>query len=214
MPLRKTILATGEVYHVFNRSVQGIPIFKGQRENDIFLETMSFYLQPKPPTKFSLFRASRDRFPINLNKKLVTIIAYCLIPNHFHLMLRQEKENGIRNFIQRISNSFAHYFSVKYKNRGPVFEGSFKATRIETDEQLFHLSRYIHLNPVTAYLVEKPQDYPYSSYKIYLGEKQLEIVNPSLVINQFPSPQKYQEFVLDQKDYQRTLDAMKHLFLE
>lgn len=214
MAIRKTILATGEVYHIFNHSVQGIPILKGERECEIFMEAMKYYLQPNPPIKFSIYRVSKDRFPINLDMKLVTIINYCLMPNHFHFTLRQEKENGIRKFIQRLSNSFAHYFNVKYKNRGPVFEGNFKAIRIENDEQLFHLSRYIHLNPVTSYLVENPQDYIYSSYRTYLQKKISEFVDPSLVLNNFSSPVKYEEFVLDQKDYQRVLGEIKHLISE
>lgn len=214
MGLRKTILAIGEIYHIFNHSVQGIPIFKGKRECSIFLEATKFYLQPKPPTKFALYRKNKERYPIKLDKKLVTIINFCLMPNHFHITLRQESKDGIRKFIQRLTNSFAHYFSIKYKNKGPVFEGNFKAVRVEADEQLIHLSRYIHLNPVTAYLVEKPEDYPYSSYRIYLGKEKSEIVDSSPVLAHFSSPKKYEKFVLDQKDYQRKLERIKHLALE
>lgn len=214
MALRKTILATGEIYHIFNRSVQKIPIFRGKTEYDIFLEAVKYYLQPNPPVRYSIYRTSRDRFKINLDRKLVTIINFCLMPNHFHFTLRQEEDNGIRRFIQRISNSFAHYFAVKYQNSGPVFEGNFKAIRIESNEQLLHLSRYIHLNPVTAYLTENPKDFPYSSYLIYIGEAESEIVNPALVLEQFSSPHDYEKFVLDQKEYQRSLEAIKHLTFE
>jgi len=214
MPIRKTILVPGETYHIYNRSVQGIPIFKGQRENEIFLETIKYYLQANPPTRFSIYRTNKDKFSINHDQKLVTIINYCLMPNHFHFTLRQEEENGIRRFIQKISNSFAHYFALKYQNSGPVFEGNFKAVRIESNEQLLHLSRYIHLNPVTAYLVENPEDYPYSSYLIYIRKEKSEIINPSIVLNQFRYPKQYQKFVLDQKDYQRSLQMIKHLIIE
>lgn len=175
---------------------------------------MKFYLQVKPPTKFSTYRKSKQNFPINLNQRVITIINYCLMPNHFHFTLQEEIEGGIKQFIQRLSNSFAHYFSLKYKKRGHVFEDKFKATHIDTEEQLVHLSRYIHLNPVTAYLVERPEDYPYSSYKIYLGKESSDIIDPSPILNNFSSKTKYQEFVLSQKDYQRTLDEIKHLLLE
>jgi len=214
MALRKTLLATGEIYHIFNHSVQGIPIFKGEREYHLFLEAMKFYLQPDPPTRFSLYRASRNRFPINLNSQLVTIICFSLMPNHLHFILRQEKENGIKKYIQKLTNSFAHYFVLKYRSKGHVFEANFKAVRVETEEQLLHLSRYIHLNPVTAYLVEKPEDYPYSSYRIYIGKESSDFINSSLVLAHFSSPKKYEEFVLAQKDYQRTLGAIQHLLLE
>ena len=188
MALRKTILANGEIYHALNRSVQGIPILRGKRECEIFLEAVRYYLQPEPPIKFSLYRTSKNRAPINLDRKLVTILNYCLMPNHFHFTLRQEEDNGIKKFFQRLSNSFAHYFNVKYKNRGPVFEGNFKVVRVENDEQLIHLSRYIHLNPVTTYLVEHPIDYDYSSYRIYMGNEMSDIINPSVVLNNFSSP--------------------------
>lgn len=214
MSRRKILFATGEIYHVFNHSVAGIPIFKGARESEIFLEAIKFYLQPKPPTKFSIYRKSRPSFPINLDQKLVTIINYCLMPNHFHLTLRQEMESGIKQFLHRISNSFAHYYCIKYKKRGHVFEDKFKAVRVETEEQLIHLSRYIHLNPVTSYLVEKPEDYPYSSYAVYLGLKESDIIDPSLILKNFSSKRKYHEFTMAQKDYQRTLNEIKHLVFE
>jgi putative transposase len=214
MALRKTILANGETYHIFNRSVQGVRIFRGRREGEIFVEAMRFYLQPRPPTKFSKYRLSRDRYPIKVDEPLVTIINFCLMPNHFHFTLRQEKEEGIRKFIQRLLNSFAHYFSVKYKNRGPVFEGNFKAVRVENDEQLVHLSRYIHLNPVTACLVNKPEEYWHSSYRAYLDKEDLDFVDPTLVLDQFSSRRRYREFVLSQRDYQMSLDKIKHLMME
>lgn len=214
MPRRRTLFVNGEIYHVFNHSIAGIPIFKGSRENDLFFEAMKFYLQPKPPTRFSIYRKNRQSFPINLEQKIVTIINYCLMPNHFHLILKQEKDNGIKQFIQRVSNSFAHYFSTKYKRRGHVFEDKFKAVHIETEEQLLHLSRYIHLNPVTSYLVEKPEDYPYSSYKIYLSQESSDIIDPTSILNNFSSKEAYHKFVLAQKDYQRSLNEIKHLVFE
>lgn len=214
MALRKHPLITGEIYHVFNRSVQGIPILKGHRECNIFLKAVKYYLQVKPPVKFSVYRTSPNGFPLDFKNKVVTIFNYCLMPNHFHFILRQEHENGIRQFIQRISNSFAHYFAIKYKNRGPLFEGNFKAVRLENDEQLIHLSRYIHLNPVTAFLCENPKDFFYSSYNIFLEQGLSDLIDPRPILSLFPSPKKYQEFVLAQKDYQRELEKIKHLILE
>lgn len=214
MGLRKTILATGQIYHVFNRSVAAVPIFKGERECRLFLEAIKFYLQAKPPTRFSIYRTNKERFPINLDSKLVTIISYALMPNHFHFLLRQEQESGIKKFIQRLTNSFAHYFVLKYRKSGHVFEGNFKAIRVERNEQLLHLSRYIHLNPVTAYIVENPINFPYSSYKVYLGEEPSDIIDPSIIVSQFSTRRAYEKFVLDQKDYQRRLDEIRHLTLE
>lgn len=214
MSSRKTILATGEYYHVFNRSVQKLPIFKGKRECDLFLESVGYYLQPNPPVKFSTYRKNKDRYPILLQDKIVTAVNYCLIPNHFHFTLCQNIDKGIREFIRKISSSFAHYFNIKNENSGPVFEDNFQAVRIESNEQLIHLSAYIHLNPVTSYLVENPEDYFYSSYRVYLGLEKSEIIDPSIVLEQFSSTGEYRKFVMEQKLYQREKDKIKHLLLE
>ena len=207
-------MATGQIYHIFNRSVQEIPIFAKARDFNIFLETAAYYLQPKPPVRFSFYRRNKKKYSINLNEKLVTVFTYCLMSNHFHFLLRQEKKEGIRKFIQRLTNSYAHYFSIKYKNRGPVFEGNFKAVRVESDEQLVHLSRYIHLNVVTAYLVERPEDYSYSSYQDYLKGKNTPFLDVEFILSHFKSPKDYEKFVLAQKDYQRELDRIRYLLLE
>jgi len=214
MPRRKLFFANGEFYHVFNRSTASRPIFKGGREKDVFLEAARFYLQEKPPTRYSIFRKSRLAYPIDLSKRIVTIVNYCIMPNHFHFTLRQEKDDGVRQFVQKISNSFAHYFSILNKSRGHIFEDAFKAVHIEDEGQLFHLTRYIHLNPVTSYIVERPEDYEYSSYNIYIGNKESDLIDSSFIMNSFKSVEKYKEFVMAQKDYQRSLDEIKHLLLE
>ena len=91
----------------------------------------------------------------------------------------------------------------------------FKAVRIESEEQLLHVSRYIHLNPATSYLIKVNQlvNYPWSSFKDYQKDTN-SFVNTSLVLNSFKSFKKYEEFVFDQADYQKTLDEIKHLVVE
>lgn len=217
MPARKVILATGETYHIFNRSLKGIPIFTNKYEYRLFLECIEYYSQETPPIKFSHFRKNRSKYNLllesNKNNKLVTILAYCIMPTHFHFLLTQEKEKGIMKFIQKISNSYAHYFNIKHEQKGPVFESKFKAVRVITQEQLIHLNRYIHLNPVTSYITENPENYEFSSYKAYLyGNNQL--VDRSIVMSEFSSPESYEDFVMDQKDYQRQLQQIKHLLIE
>jgi putative transposase len=215
MALRKTILVTGEVYHILNRSVQRLPIFQGKRECNFFLEAMEYYLQVKPPVKLSLYKINKDKFNIRRDKdSLVRVIAYCLMPNHFHLILKQLTEEGIKKYIQRLTNSFAHYYAKKHESSGHIFEGNFRAIRVVDDEQLWHLSRYIHLNPVKGYLTEKPEDYPFSSYRIYLGEQKPGFVDVSLVMENFSSPTRYKVFVEDRKDYQRVLEEIKLFALE
>lgn len=214
MPYRKITLAVGETYHIFNHSLHDIPIFKGEREINNFLKAMEFYLASAPPVKFSIYRQSKESHLIDLSDSLVKIVAYCLMPTHFHFVLFQNKDKGIKTYLQKLTNSYSHYFNFKNKRKGSLFESPFKAVRVETEEQLLHLSRYVHLNPVTAYLVEHPKDYLYSSFPTYLGEKHPLPIETSTVLSSFSSPRDYEKFVLAQKDYQRKLEEIKHLLLE
>ena len=213
MPRRLTPFAPGEFYHLFNRSIHRQPIFGKKRDVQIFKELVMYYTQTIPPIKFSYYRSNPDKYVVDFSNRLVTIISFCHMPNHFHFSVKQEVEGGVQKFMQRILNSFSHYYSIKHDNRGPLFETTFKAVHIETDEQLIHLSRYHHLNPVTAYLVEHPKDYPHSSYQNYLGQPS-QIIDVSYVLSHFRSVTEYERFVLDQKDYQRELDTIKHMVFD
>ena len=209
MPRRFLFFATDNFYHIFNRSNYRRPILTKKKDLEIFLSIMTYYLQVSPPIKFSYYRINPNKYTLD-NTRLVTILSYCLMPTHFHLTLRQEKERGIQIYMQRVLNSFSHYYRRKNQESGPLFESSFKGVHIETDEQLIHLSRYHHLNPVTSYMVDDPKDYIYSSYNDYLKGKS-QIVDPSYVLSNFSSSKQYAKFVLDQKEYQRELERIKHL---
>ncbi len=214
MSTKRAILETEETYHVYNRSERGLKIFDSSRECELFLDTIQYYLQQKPPIKFSTYRKNPEKFYFVIQPKLVTIINYVLMPTHFHFTLRQQQDAGIQKFIQRISNSFAHYFNISHDGRGGVFERNFKAVRVESDYQLIHLSRYVHLNPVTSYLVENPQDYKYSSYRTYIGQENQAMIDSSEVLSHFTSIEQYKKFVMNQKNYQRELKKIKDLLLE
>lgn len=214
MGLRHVRFVTGEIYHICNRSVAGIPIFQGKKEAELFLECGRYYNQEHPPIKFSVYRTNREKFSAERGRSIVRVLAYCIMPNHFHYLLRQETEGGVLLFIKKISNSFAHYYCLKHHHSGHLFAGNFRAVHIEDEYQLIHVSRYIHLNPVTAYLTEKPEAFPYSSYTAYISVAPSPFVDPSIVLGSFRSRRKYQRFVEDQKDYQRRLAKIKHLLLE
>ena len=118
--------------------------------------------------------------------------------------------------MSRFENSYARYFNIKYDRVGPLFQPMFKAVRIETEEQFLHVSRYIHLNPTSSYLIKIKdlKNYPWSSFAGFLDAKFLQFVNPKLVLSHFKSKEAYRKFVLDQADYQRKLELIKHLTLE
>lgn len=218
--MRKYELVVGQVYHVFTKSIAEFKIFNNKSSYRRMIEVMRYY-QKKPLIKFSRFIKSQKiiqknfkKSPFNDKEKLVEIIAYCLMPTHLHLILKQLKENSISIFMSNILNSYTRYFNTKHKRKGPLWEGRFKNVLIENDEQLLHLTRYIHLNPITAYLVGKPEDWFASSYKEYLleveNEDRLCNYNEILEIN----PKLYKEFVEDRVSYQRELARTKSLILE
>lgn len=136
------------------------------------------------------------------------------MPPHIHLILRQCKDKGISTFMSQISNSYARYFNMRHKRKGPLWEKEFRNVLISSDEQLLHLTRYIHLNPSTVGLVDKPQDWRASSYKEYLGEaKEEEIICDFESIIDL-SPVSYKKFVEGRVSYQRELRKIKTFLLE
>ena len=140
-------------------------------------------------------------------------MCFCLMPNHFHFLVKQLKENGISIFVSQLSNSYTRYFNVKYNRVGPLFQGAFKSVRIETEEQLIHVSRYIHLNPVVSGIAKRPEDYRWSSYAEYITQAPF-FCSIEEVISLFKISQKYKKFVEDQIDYARTLEFIKHSLLD
>lgn len=213
MPKRSTIFANGEIYHLLNRSLDNSPILKNKSDLIRFIEAMKYYLSIDPPVKYSVYRKMKTNFIIDYTKTLIDILAYCIMPNHFHLLVIQNIDNGVPKYIQKLVSSFSHYYNIRNNRCGTLFQGSFKAIRIYNEEQLLHVTRYIHLNPVTAYIVKKPEDYSYSSYLSYISKTRDGFINKSYVIGNSTESQ-YKDFVLAQIDYQRKLDKIKHLLLE
>lgn len=151
------------------------------------------------------------------DNNLVSIYAFSLMPNHYHLLLKQIQEKGIMNYIRLIQNSYAHYINIKTKRFGSVFQSPFKAKRIENDEQLLHVSRYIHLNPLSSYLIENPNDlesYEWSSYKDYVDKDPRRFIDVSFLKSFHKDKEKFRKFTLDHADHQRKLEKIKHLIID
>ena len=217
--MRKYPLIEGKVYHTFTKSIAGFEIFRNESYYQRMGSILSYYKVENPPVKFSIFSDIKNKGffyqrHFFSEDNLVEIIAYCFMPTHIHLVLRQLKKDGISIFMSKVLNSYTRYFNLKNKRKGPLWESRFKNVEVGTDEQLLHLTRYIHLNPVTANLVEDPSDWSFSSYKEYLGEKQLEesICNYSRLLDIVP--RYYKKFVSSRKEYQRELAKLKELFLD
>jgi len=224
MPGREIPLVNEEIYHILNRGVASQPIFLDKWDYKRAIETMLYYQNIRQPQKYSTFiiqaHIRREQILMDLKHKgefLVEIIAYCFMPNHFHFLLKQIQDGGISKFLSNFSNSYTRYFNTKHKRLGPLFQGKFKSIRIETDEQLLHLSRYTHLNPYTSYVVKTLDQlltYPFSSLPEYLNPQSSSFCHKKEVLSHFKKPSLYLEFLKDQADYQRRLDEIKHLTLE
>jgi len=220
---RKVVFVNDEIYHVFNRGVEKRPTFINKWELKRAILTLDYYRFAKLPIKLSKFlilpNSDQTKLLESIKKdceKLVEIICFCLMPNHFHFLLKQKVDKGIPIFISNFTNSYTKYFNTRNERVGPLFQGIFKAVRIESEEQLIHVSRYIHLNPVSSFLI-KPEDlenYEWSSYPEYLDPMNRSIVDKEIVVGLFSSLEKYKKFVLDQVDYARTLEKIKHMALE
>ncbi len=211
MPNRITPLINGQFYHVYNRGVEKRRIFENRRTYTRFLQAIGYYQLEGPKPKFSNF-IKYKLFEPDPDKKIVEIICYCLMPNHFHFLIKQLKENGVSEFIGKLTNSYTKYYNVKFDRVGPLLQGQFKAVLIESDEQLIHVSRYIHLNPVSSFLVKKPEDYEWSSYNEYLNGKGM--CTKKEILNFFQSVMDYKKFVDDQIDYAQKLEVIKHQLLD
>lgn len=212
MPLRIIPLVNGQYYHIFNRSINKEPIFTRLKDCQRAIFTMNYYRFKDSPLKLAYFLALgfdvRNDIMVSLiktSKTLVDIICYCLMPNHFHILLKQNEENGISRF-----------FNTKHSRQGHLFQGQFKAVRIEDEEQLIHVSRYIHLNPYSSFVVKtitNLKEYRHSSLKEYL-DSAVGICKKEIVTSLFSKKFTYEKFVFDSADYQRKLNTIKHLAIE
>lgn len=221
MPIRSPILAIDEVYHVFNRTVGNEEVFSSRRNLGKAIDVIDYYrfLQRIRYSKFrTLPKEQKESYlsSIKNQKPLADIFCFSFMANHYHLLLKQLKEDGILKFISNFQNSFAKYFNLKNNRHGTLFQNSFKAKRVETEEEFLHISRYIHLNPVTSLLIEFKDlaFYPWTSFPWYIEEEENRFVNTTPILENFKIKKQYQNFHSDQVDYQRKLHLIKNLILE
>lgn len=213
MPSRIFPFVNGQFYHVYNRGSEKRQIFDSKRDYQHFLKTIKYYQLEGPKPKLSHFN-NFSFFKPELSQNIAEIIAYCLMPNHFHFLIKQTKDGGITEFISKLTNSYTRYYNTKYNRVGPLFQGEFKAVLVDYDEQLLHLSRYIHLNPLVAYLIKDLADYEWSSYNEYINSKQEGICSKQEVLAFFKSSQEYKQFILDQVDYALQIAHLQHKLIE
>lgn len=220
--VRNYPIVTNEIYHIYNRSVAQQPIFRNIWDNNHYLELIDYYRFSNTPLRFSYYKRLRfDQKESILktlyeeNKVRVEIFSFSIMPNHYHILAKQVSENGVSNFIRYIQDSYAKFLNKKLGRFGALFQSPFKAVRIEKEEQFIHVARYIHLNPLTSYVIKKPEelyDYACNSWMDYLTDNPRAFVNTTFLLNLI-GKNKLKDFTFNQLDYQRKLENIKHLIL-
>lgn len=204
------------IYHVYNRGVDKRTIFEGEQDYKTFLSYLKKYLAE---TENEVGPQWRKNLCQNIE-----LLAYCLMKNHFHLLIKQKSKNVLTTFMRCLTNSYTKYFNLKYGRVGHLFQGKFKAILVEKDNYLLHLTRYIHLNPINhkgqilrSDLI-KLEQYGYSSYADYIGKRKADWIKPQFVLNYFrTSPMGsvlYKEFVEDFVGALNSADLLEDYVIE
>jgi putative transposase len=199
MPSRNVLKVDIEnsYYHVYARGVARQRIFGDDDDYTYFLQLFSRYLSR------DIQHDTTGRAYAQLTGEL-EINTYCLMPNHFHLLIYQVREGAITRLMRGVMTSYSRYFNTKYKRSGPLFETRYKASRISKQEYLLHISRYIHLNHKSW------RTWSWSSYLYYSRESSPEWLVTKRILDLFPTRYHYTEFLADYEDVQRSRDRIKH----
>mgnify|MGYP001589446027 CR=1 FL=1 len=208
MPSCPKLLITGSVYHVFNRGVEKRIIFPDKSYYQHFLTTLDYYKDNQPERlSLSAYLNNKPLIQPKAKDHLVSILCFCLMPNHFHLILKQLADGGISHYMNDIANSYTRYLNTRLERVGHLFQGSFKSKLIETESSFLQVTRYIHLNPTDLHpegekaMGIEPMEkllraYPYSSYKTYLGkETAYSICDQSEIRELIGAPNDYKNLV-------------------
>ena len=172
----------GHFYHIYNRGINHENIFLVGENWGFFLQRIRYYFKPS----------------------FADVISYCLMPNHFHLLVLIKVERFGNKVMQPFSVSYTKAVNNQIGRNGPLFQGPYKAQLVNKDSYLLHLTRYIHLNPVSAGLVSNPEKWVYSSYRDYVGIREGTLPVMNIILDQFPNSKAYADFVcseLDSKDF-------------
>jgi putative transposase len=206
--------ASNTCWHVYNRGNRKQDIFLDNSDYIFFLRRLKEYLYPIPlkiPIKgfsdgnlqggASLVEEShtpyiRKSFPPDT----YALLSYCLMPNHFHLEIKQNTDTPVSKLISRLGTSYSKYFNRKYNKVGGVFQDAFKACLIDNDSYLLWLSAYIHNNPKVGGLVESPDEYPWSSYQDYIGLRNGTLCKKKLILENFTDVNEYKLFVDESRE--------------
>jgi putative transposase len=222
------LFASNTYWHVYNRGNSKQDIFLDKQDYEFFLCRFEEYLYPIPlkiPIKgipdgnlqggASLVEESHTPY---IRKVLppdsFSLLSYCLMPNHFHLEIKQNADIPVSKLISQLCTSYSKYFNKKYSKIGGVFQDAFKAVLIDKDPYLLWLSAYIHNNPKTAGLVMDLADYPWSSYQDYVGLRNGTLCNKELILSYYSGIESYKQFIGDAAEKIRVMKGIQNYLLD
>lgn len=178
-------------YHIYNRGVEKRDIFLDEVDYSVFLRYLKEALAQPPQIQKKVLKTIFDgegrsfyafeKPPKNFCNHIV-LNCYCLMPNHFHLLIKQHEKNDMESFMRSVITRYVRYFNKKYDRVGPLFQGRYKAVMINDERYLLHLSRYIHLNPAEF---TKDLTTAYSSYSDFLGLRKTSWIDPHIILSYF-----------------------------
>jgi REP element-mobilizing transposase RayT len=206
MPKRNVVKIYGadEYYHVYNRGVNKLGIFCNVEDYWYFIGLFKRHLSDENVTD----RKFRD---VKKFDNEIELVAFCIMPNHFHLLCFLKEPEGLVHLMRSVMTAYTMYFNKKYKRTGKLCEGAFLAARIDSDDYLWQVSRYIHLNPMD--IGKDYRTYPYSSLPYYSGDLTADWIKSERLIKKYQSDRnKYLEFVEDYAQAHKDNDQIKHLF--
>lgn len=214
---RKSVLAPGEFYHLYNRGVEKRDIFTSKADYDRFISLLYLCNGTISTDVRGQGKTLEEARLVERGETLTDIGTYCLMPNHFHLLVHEKVEGGISKFMQKLTTAYTMYFNKKYKRSGALFQGTYKSSHVSEDRYLSYLVSYIHLNPVK--LIEPTwketgitdknraetylKKYPYSSYPDYSGSERIEsdILNKTALPKYFETASDFRHSVKEWLSY-------------
>lgn len=214
--------STGHFYHVYNKSMDLFSPFSNSAYAQHFINLTWYYRSYHCRVSYSCYQNSPEDLKHQFRREImnsiyfkVEILAYCIMPTHYHFLLKQNRKAGIYKFMNNISNAFTRFYNLLNERKGPIFIPRYRSKIIQTEEQLIHVSRYIHLNPYSSKIVNSVNElfnYRFSSLKEYLYRQ--TFVNTSFILNNgyfLKNRNKYRFFITNRAEYQKTLEYIKHI---
>jgi len=194
--MRKTVFNTDEYYHIFNRGVDKRTIFQDRYDFGRFFQSVEEFntIQPIGSIYEKSFQKDKPLGSLaSKQKKLVELVCYCLNPNHYHFILKQAAERGVEKFMHRLGTGYTKYFNIRHQRNGALFQGSFKAKYIDSNEYLLYVSAYVNLNFKVHQLGSLASK---SSWNEYTSKKS-GLCSKNIILSQFRRPSEYEAFAKD-----------------